>query len=138
VSGEFSVAELDAYLDEALPAPRMAEIEAKLRSHSELRQRLAQILGQRDSGLHSIGEVWRRQRASCPSREEWGSYLLGVLEDGKRSYMEFHLQQVGCRWCEASLVDLQATTTDAPAEAPRRQKRYFQSSAGYLKSISGE
>lgn len=71
-------AQLSAYLDEALPVEQLAEIEQRLREDAELRQRLAAVIGRQDAGLHSIGVIWRRNRLSCPSREELGQYLLGA------------------------------------------------------------
>ncbi|MCC9607035.1 hypothetical protein LOC68_14865 [Blastopirellula sp. JC732] len=128
-----SKTDLEAYLDEALPAERMAEIEETLRKQPELAEQLSQINGRRDAGVHTIGEIWRRHRLTCPSRETLGSYLLQVLDDEEAAYIQFHLDTVGCRVCQANLQDL-ASQQDAKSEdaAPRRQK-YFQSSVGRLK-----
>jgi anti-sigma factor RsiW len=68
-----SEAELEAYLDEALPAEAMAEIERALRKDAKLTQRLAAINGRRDAGVHTVGEIWRRLRLSCPTRDQLGS-----------------------------------------------------------------
>ena len=76
----FSQSELSAYLDEALPAEAMAAIEAALRNDPQLTAQLVEIIAQRDAGQHSLGDIWRRNRLSCPSREQLGSYLLGILE----------------------------------------------------------
>ena len=83
----FSLTELEAYLDEALPAGAMAEVEKALRSDESLAGLLADINGRRDAGVHSLGGVWRRARLSCPSREQLGSYLLEALPDGAASYV---------------------------------------------------
>lgn len=125
--------ELDAFLDEALPAERMAAIEAALRDDAALRARLAAAAGRRDAGVHSLAAVWRRRRLSCPSRQQLGSFVLGVLDDGWADYVQFHLETAGCRFCQASLDDLRArhAAADEPA-VQRRRSRYFQSSAGYL------
>jgi len=130
----FSNSELESFLDEALPAERMAAIEESLRASDELQQRVAAINGRRDAGLHSLGEIWRRHRLSCPSREQLGSYLLGVLADDAAEYLRFHLENVGCRYCAANLADLrdQQMAADAKAVQQRRQ-RYFQSSVGHLR-----
>ena len=70
---------------------------------------------------------------SCPTREQIGSHLLGVLDEGADDYVRFHLDTVACRWCQASLIDLrdQAKAADRSAVEVRRSK-YFHSSAGYL------
>jgi len=132
MSREFSQADLEAYLDEALAASEMAQVEAALREQPDLIVRLQAIHGRRDAGLHTLGEVWRRHRVSCPDRETLGSFLLNVLDVEHQGYVEFHLQQVGCRICQANLDDLQSRQAEVSAAA-RRQTRYFQSSAGYLK-----
>lgn len=123
--------ELLAYLDELLPAERMATVEKVLRHSEGLRHRLAALARDRDRGVHSVGAVWRRRRLSCPSRTEWGSYLLGTLDPQRRDYYEFHLHAVGCRYCLANLQDLQEAVDTTPQLQQRRQK-YFQSSAGFL------
>jgi hypothetical protein len=129
----FTDAELDGFLDDLLPPARMAELEAALRDDDVLQKRLAAAVGRRDAGVHSLAAVWRRHRLSCPTREQLGSHLLGVLEPGLEDYVTFHLDVVACRYCAASLEDLRAqhTTADAQSTATRRRK-YFQSSAGYL------
>jgi hypothetical protein len=131
---DFTNAELEAYLDESLPAARMAAVEDALRHDASLEQRMIAINGRRDAGVHSVGEIWRRHRLSCPSREQLGSFLLGVLPSGAAEYVKFHLEIVSCRYCAASVDDLrcQQSTADAAAMASRRLK-YFQSSAGYLR-----
>jgi len=125
--------ELEAYLDEALPPEDMARIEAALRGQPELVRQLAAISARRDAGAHSLGAIWRRHRLSCPSREQLGSYLLGVLEPGLRDYVDFHLQTVGCRPCQANLADLRQQQAQHEGPAQTRQRRYFQSSVGYLR-----
>ncbi len=134
-------AQLSAYLDEALPVDQLAAIERRLRDDANLRQRLAVVIGRQDAGLHSIGVIWRRNRLSCPSRDELGQYLLGVLDQPVADYIEFHLQQVGCRYCAANLDDLRGTQQAASAVAKDstsvRRQRYFETSAGHLRGGEG-
>ena len=55
MSSDFSNAELEAFLDEALPAARMAAIEDALRQGDALQKRLAAVNGRRDAGvLHPL------------------------------------------------------------------------------------
>ena len=131
---KFSNAELEAFLDESLPVERMTAIEEALRSSEELQKQLAAINGRRDAGVHSLGEIWCRHRLSCPTREQLGSYLLGVLARDAGDYVRFHLETIQCRYCLASVEDLrtQQSAQDADGTTKRRQ-RYFQSSAGYLR-----
>jgi hypothetical protein len=129
----FTTAELEAYLDEALPVEQMTAIERALRSQPDLAKRLSQINGRRDAGVHSLGEVWRRQRLTCATRRQLGSYLLGVLPDEEADYIRFHIDTVGCRFCAANLADLQAQQAEAGDNIERRRRKYFQSSAGFLR-----
>jgi hypothetical protein len=129
----YTDSELDAFLDEALPPERMAALEGALRGDEPLRTRLAAAVGRRDAGVHSLAGVWRRHRLTCPSRQQLGSHLLGVLGSAEEDYVKFHLEIVGCRYCQASVADLREQHAAADhAAAERRRSKYFQSSAGYL------
>jgi len=130
---EFSQAELERYLDETLPVDRMTAIEEALRRHPELAQQLIAINGRRDAGVHSLGEIWRHSRLSCPTRSELGSYLLQALPAELADYCKFHLETVGCRYCQANLADLEAQRAEAAERTQQRRRKFFQSSAGYLK-----
>lgn len=126
-------ADLEAYLDESLSGERLASVEAALRDEPKLVDQLATIAGRQDAGVHSLGAIWRRHRLTCPPREQLGSYLLGVLDPDHSTYLQFHIEQVGCRYCNASLEDLKAQNAAAGAqEVQTRRTKYFQSSAGYL------
>jgi hypothetical protein len=122
---------LHAYLDDALSDAETAQVEQALRESEALRQRLRQAMQERDRGDHSLGAVWRRERLTCPSREQLGSYLLQVLDDRDQDYFAFHLKTVGCPFCLANLADLEAMQQE-PAQARERRRRYFHSSANYL------
>ena len=131
---KYSDAELEAYLDEALAADEMAAVEASLRADGALTKRLADIIRRREAGIHSLGDVWRRHRLTCPTREQLGSFLLGVLDADLAEYIKFHVREVHCRLCAANLDDLKAQQTQQPTETATRRKKYFESSAGYLRS----
>jgi hypothetical protein len=125
--------DLEAYLDEELAPDEMARVEELLRRRPELAKRLAEINARRDAGVHSLGEIWRRHRASCPTREQLGSFLLGAIGDDVDDYIRFHVQTIGCRYCRANLEDLQAQQEEGHEIATTRRRKYFQSSAGYLR-----
>jgi hypothetical protein len=129
----YSTLDLEAYLDEALPPEQMAEVEQTLRADKQLARRLAAINARRDHGVHSLGEIWRRERLSCPTREQLGSYLLGALADDMQQFIAFHLEVIRCRVCGANLADLEAQQAAAGGDAETRRRKYFQSSAGLLR-----
>ena len=76
-----TVEELVAFLDEQLPAERMAEIEQALRNRNDdqLQNRLAGAVRRQSPGHHSVGAIWRRRHLSCPTRAELGSFLLAFV-----------------------------------------------------------
>ncbi|MCC7084801.1 MAG: hypothetical protein IT427_07310 [Pirellulales bacterium] len=132
---KYSTSELSAYLDEALPVDAMAAIEMALRGDAGLIEQLAELSARRDAGVHSLGEIWRRHRLSCPSREQLGSHLLGVLSDEESDYITFHLVEIGCRYCTANVEDLKRQQAEVAERAAIRRHRYFQSSAGHLRAV---
>lgn len=130
--------DLSAYLDEALPDEQMAWIEQSLREDTELARRLAALIGRRDAGMHSVGDIWRRRRLSCPNRQQIADYLAGRLSKEETEYIRFHLTVVGCQVCQANHDDLKAKQPASDAdisdeETNRRRRKYFQSSVGYLR-----
>ena len=125
--------DLDAYLDEALPPEEMARIEGILRDNPAQVGQLAAINARRDAGIHTLGEIWRRNRISCPTREQLGSYLMGVLPDDESGHVKFHLEVTACRFCQANAADLRHAEDESHGEVQTRRRKYFQSSAGYLR-----
>src|SRR5215468_4901430 len=123
---------LHAYLDDALGDTETAQVEKALRESEALRRLLRVVMQERDRGEHSIGAVWRRQRLTCPSREQLGSYLLQVLDTDEQQYIEFHLTTIGCPFCQANWADLQRLHQEPAPKAQDRRRRFFESSAGYL------
>jgi len=128
--------QLDGYLDDMLSESETAQVEQALRESEPLRRRVRALIQERDRGDHSIGAVWRREHLSCPTREQLGSYLLEALEEDLHNYIRFHLETIGCAHCLANRSDLEASLKAAhePARTEARRRRYFQSSAGYLKA----
>jgi hypothetical protein len=129
---EITREQLHAYLDDALSDAETARVEQALRDSETLRRSLRQAMQERDRGEHSLGAVWRRERLTCPTREQLGSYLLQVLDEGELDYLDFHLNTIGCPYCVANLADLQALQQEPAPRARERRRRFFQSSAGYL------
>lgn len=127
-------AELLAYLDEMLSPDRAAVIEKELRVSPALRQHATVVARRRDQGGHTVGEIWRRERLSCLTRSQLGSYLLGALDEGLTSYIDFHLRTIGCRICEANLRDLELSSQRADGELQQRRRKFFESSAGLLRT----
>jgi hypothetical protein len=123
---------LHAYLDDALSDAETASVEQALRDSEPLRRLLRQAIQERDRGEHSLGAIWRRDRLTCPTREQLGSYLLQVLDESQQDYLDFHLQVIGCPYCQANLADLQAQQRESVPKAKERRRRFVDSTASYL------
>ncbi len=132
----FPLSDLEAYLDEALPPEEMARIEKAARKDRSLVGQLASIHARRGAGVHSLGEIWRRHQLSCPSREELGNYVLATLAAAEAGYVAFHVGVVGCRYCQANLTDLEQQRAETEQAGLGRRRRFFQSSAGYLRKAN--
>jgi hypothetical protein len=131
---EITREQLAGYLDEALNDADSAQIEQALRQSEPLRRQLRTLMLERDRGEHSVGAIWRRRRLTCPTREQLGSFLLGVHEPDFQDYIEFHLRTIGCSYCLANLADLEALQREDTTQVRQRRRRYFESSAGFLQA----
>jgi hypothetical protein len=94
------------YLHDALPDAELVEVEKALRASAKLRAQYREVVEQEDRGEHTVGAIWRRERISCVSRDQLGSYLLGAGDPELLDYIEFHLKTIGCPFCQANLDDL--------------------------------
>lgn len=124
--------QMHAYLDDALPPAEAAKVEQSLRGSEPLRQQLRMVMQERDRGEHSVGAIWRRERLSCPPREQLGSYLLEALDDDHMDYLRFHLETITCPFCRANLEDMKAQQEEQAQHAQQRRRRIMHSSAGLL------
>ena len=131
---EFTDAELEAYLDEALDPIRAGELEECLKQDEAVLSRLSYINSRRDAGIHTLGEIWRRNQIGVPTREQMGNYLLGVGSAEEMDYIDFRLDQLKCRFTIALKEDLTAQQVEADAgKSADRRSKIFMSSAGLLK-----
>jgi len=55
----------------------------------------------------SVSYVWIEERISCPNRDLLRSYLCDSLEGDHQDYVKFHLETIGCPYCQANLEDLE-------------------------------
>jgi hypothetical protein len=53
------------------------------------------------------------------------------MMDEQADYIRFHLEQIGCRFCQSNLEDLSDSHHRDAVTA--RRKKYFQSSVGRLR-----
>jgi hypothetical protein len=109
------------YLDETLSQQDMILVENALRESESLRQQLQQIIQKRDNGEHTVGAIWRRHRISCLDRDVLGSYLLNTGDPRLLDYVRFHLEVIGCPYCQANLEDLQQLYESSHTSSQRRR-----------------
>lgn len=115
---------------------RLLEIDEKqvaLVKH-RLVKRLADELGNAHGDLTDesmLSRLWEEHRPSCPKRSTVGKWLMGTLEPEWVAYVSFHMDQLGCRFCQANREDLSSDTE--PDEAKSSRQRIMQSSVGFFR-----
>ncbi len=127
--------ELLAYADEQLQAELSTRIEKILRQEPAERERLRLLLEQRDQGNLGLGDIWRHERLSCPQRSDLGLFLINALDARQMDYISFHLEQIGCGYCQAILEEMRSNVTagNIDIESKKRRQQLFASSAGLLR-----
>lgn len=130
----FSDRELEAYLDEGLDPDQARRIEEAMRVDATVVARMSQINRMRDSGIHSLGEIWRQHQVGVPDRSVLGQYLLGVLPTAHADYIRFRLDVLKCPYTAALLADLRNQQAESNERIERRRGKYYHSSAGLLKN----
>lgn len=128
----FTDQELRAYLAEELSLPRSVELERTLLTDESLRARMQAMLDDSPSASLAVRDVWQKARLSCPSRSVLADYLAQLLGDGLSQYVQFHLTEVGCRFCAANLADLQE---QGGVDAAARGRKFFETSVGRLRHL---
>jgi RNA polymerase sigma-70 factor (ECF subfamily) len=85
----------------------------------------------------TVGRIWREEGLSCLKRSTLGRFLLGVLEDDWREYVDFHVHQADCDRCNANLADLRSEDERDAAWRAQLRERCFASSVGFLSRRPG-
>ncbi|MBN2130980.1 MAG: sigma-70 family RNA polymerase sigma factor [Sedimentisphaerales bacterium] len=77
-----------------------------------------------------LTDLWENLRFSCPKRSTIGAFMLQTLEEDWHTYVDFHLNVLGCRFCRANLDDLQSQSAESQRE--QFQARIMESTIGFL------
>jgi RNA polymerase sigma factor (sigma-70 family) len=108
---------------------------AQVRDHLAARLPAAQLDALRDTGWERedsadsiLTRAWEALRPTCPKRSTLGRYLLQTLEPPWREHVQFHVERLGCRFCQANLEDLGRE----PQEQKQLRDRVFQSTIGFM------
>lgn len=132
MTSDFTDADLESYLDETLHPDLAIDLEQSLKEDQDLLSRLSHINGRRDAGIHTLGEIWRRNQVGVPSREQIEEYVAGKLDADHADYIKFRLDILKCRYTIAHVNDIK-TNKDSKDNEQGRRKKYFDSSAGLLR-----
>ena len=136
MSETFPDAELEAYLDETLDPDRSSEIEEALQGDEELLQRLTHINGRRSAGVHTLGEIWRRNQIGVPTPEMLGNYLLGITTAAESDYIDFRMTKLKCPFTLAMYDDLVRQQNESEEQSISRRQKFFQSSVSQVEKPS--
>ncbi|MCA9137707.1 MAG: sigma-70 family RNA polymerase sigma factor [Planctomycetales bacterium] len=78
-----------------------------------------------------LSRVWESERPSCPKRTTLGKFTLGILPDHWDQYVRFHVETLGCSFCNANLDELRSTTASSHGDDTAND-RLFQSTIGFF------
>jgi RNA polymerase sigma factor (sigma-70 family) len=101
-------------------------------------QRIAEQVSHTEIGSELLTDhnlltrMWEQHRPSCPKRSTVGKFVLGTLDDAWRDYVAYHVETLGCRFCQANLADFQDQTADEPTTSFCH--RIMQSSVGFFRT----
>ncbi len=115
---------------------RLRQLAAVRESGNDLLRFLA-AAEEGDEGLFDVDlrSVWREKRVSCPARHWIARLVAGTLEKDAELFIRFHLDEVGCPWCQANRDDL--SRADQSAELELLIERLRESTRRYLQSRRG-
>lgn len=130
---EFTDAELDSYLDESLESSRAADLENELRQYPNLLERLSKINARRNAGVHTVGEIWRRNQVSVPAPEKMQAYLDGELSQDESDYIDFRIKELKCVFTLAIYHDLLAQQNDPGQHSRDRREKIFDRGSKLMK-----
>lgn len=77
-----------------------------------------------------LAQIWQRYRPCCPKRNTIGAFLLRTLDPNWQKYVDFHLNVLGCHFCQANYQDLQHQNQQKGAD--KLQQRIMESTVGFL------
>ncbi|MCB9832971.1 MAG: hypothetical protein H6807_10880 [Planctomycetes bacterium] len=114
------------------------DLDVELADHVELCEACASILAslrEESEGLTiSVGDLWVRERISCPHRDILSAYLERGLGELEMDYIRFHLEVVDCPFCQAELGELE----DPDARRAERLARVMDDSLRRSAAVIGE
>ena len=84
----------------------------------------------------SISTLWFSERISCPEATTLDQYRSGRLGGGAREYVEFHLTDLACPHCQATLAVAEARgTEEGRRRITRSRERVGEATTSLLKDL---
>ncbi len=111
---------------------RLRDLAAERDPAGSLLPLLASAVDDEASLAVDVGDTWCAGRVSCPARHWLARHAAGSLPEGPRSFIDFHLREMGCEWCLANVDDLQRI--ESAAELEPLLDRMGASTLQYLRS----
>jgi RNA polymerase sigma-70 factor (ECF subfamily) len=101
---------------------------------------LLRFLGAAEEGDEHMFDVdvralWREKRVSCPARHWIARLVAGTLDEDAKLFIQFHLDEMKCPWCQANRDDL--SRAGQTAELELLIERLRESTRRYLRSRTG-
>jgi hypothetical protein len=129
----FSDARLLAYVEERLSIADTIRLEKSLDADEQLKTDLCRVSGQHVTGELTLAAIWRDFQVGCLNHEQLAAYVRHQLGGGLADYVRFHIDEVGCRVCEARLDELtRLTNNSANEQATPLASKCFNSSVGLI------
>lgn len=80
----------------------------------------------------TISSIWIQERVSCPPRDILKKFVDGSLSTDAADYIQFHIREIGCPFCQASEEDLRLGKKPERGEEDMRQ-RLFDKTSKFLR-----
>ena len=84
---------------------KLREIAEKTDESGELTPALAELAEDGEIPI-DVAKVWTEERVSCPARHWLARGMKGALDPGPKDFVELHVDEIGCEWCQANRDDL--------------------------------
>jgi len=96
------------------------------------------VPGPDDQLSFTVATVWREERVSCPHADILKAWLAGSLDPDAAAFVEFHLDESQCPYCNAVLEDLRLSEKEVHDSGfEDLRDRLMRSTVAALKRASG-
>ncbi len=94
-------------LVEAVESETMSpELDDHIELCSACRAMLSSLREESEGLTISVGDLWVKERISCPHRDILLSYVNEALTPAEMDFITFHLNVVECPYCQADTTEL--------------------------------